>query len=122
MAAPPQSSSATASDLWFAYDGGAYVRRAGSTTWTKLTGVAAATCISFGKASTPTGYTVFIHGRIGSVRGVYRSDDACTTASPTWTYYGTPTTNVVTALSGDRESFGEVYLGTGGRGLFRYTP
>lgn len=122
VAAPPQSASATGSDLWFAYDGGAYVRRAGSTTWTKLTGVAAATCISFGKASTPTGYTVFINGRIGSVRGVYRSDDACTTASPTWTYYGTPTTNAVTALAGDRESFGEVYLGTGGRGLFRYTP
>lgn len=122
VAAPPQSSSATASDLWFAYDGGAYVRRAGSSTWTKITGVASATCISFGKAVTPTGYAVFINGRIGSVRGVYRSDDAYASASPTWTYYGAPTTNITTSLAGDRETFGEVYLGTGGRGMFLYTP
>lgn len=122
VAAPPQSSSATASDLWFAYDGGAYVRRAGSTTWTKITGVAAATCISFGKAAIPTGYAVFINGRIGTVRGVYRSDDACTSTTPTWTYYGAPTTNITTALVGDRQNFGEVYLGTGGRGMFLYTP
>ena len=123
QSAPPQTSSATACDLWFAYEGGAWVRRAGSTTWTKLTGVTAAQCLSFGKPAGAGGYSTYIYGKAGgTLRGVYRLDNADTGTAPTPVFYGNPTINEITALAGDRESFGEVYFGTGGRGMFYYTP
>ncbi|HEY9247900.1 MAG TPA: DNRLRE domain-containing protein, partial [Rariglobus sp.] len=123
QSAPPQSASATACDLWFAYEGGAWVRRAGSTSWTKLADVTAAQCLSFGKPSGATGYSTYIYGKAGgTLRGVYRLDNADAVTAPTPVFYGNPTTNEATALAGDRQSFGEVYFGTGGRGMFYYTP
>lgn len=97
--------------LWRSTDGGA--------TWgSKLTGLTAVSQVTFGKAQSGFGYTVFINGYKDGVRGLYRSDDY----GATWTRMGdAPTIADVLVLAGDRQVYGQVFAGTGGRGTFRWS-
>lgn len=111
-----------ANDLWFCDDGsqGAGLWRStnGGDTWTKITTVGSASAVSFGKANAGSGYAyaVYIYGKVGSVPGVYRSDNLGTT----WVKLADPTIEGSPVLAGDRQNAGSVFLGTGGRGIFRY--
>lgn len=125
MAAP------VAGDLWFCDDddyspsgneGGLWHSTNGGATWTKISGVGKVTSVSFGKATTGSGsnYATYIYGRVGAdqVLGVYQSDNYGTS----WTKLADPTIAEWPILAGDRQNENSVFLGTGGRGVFHYSP
>lgn len=81
--------------------------------------------ISFGKA--PAGssfpYSVYINCSYDNYttvnHGIYRSNDG----GGTWSNLGFPTIQKAGVLAGDRQVYGQVFLGTDGRGAFQYgTP
>lgn len=118
-----------AGELWLVDDGqyngnggGIWRSTNAGANWTKLTTAGKVTAVSFGKATTGSGsnYAVYIYGRVGTgnVLGVYRSDNY----GSTWTKLADPTINGSPVLAGDRQNENSVFLGTGGRGVFHYTP
>jgi hypothetical protein len=113
-----------ANDVWVSDDGisdttkgGLWHSTDGGVTWgTKLTGITAVRQVSFGKAVTGTGYTVFINGYKNGASGIYRSNDY----GATWVLLDISPTDVsINVLEGDRRNYGSVYLGTAGRGIFQ---
>ena len=93
--------------LYHSTDSGASFQRVAGT---------AAIAVGFGKAATAAGYpAVYIMGTINSTFGFYRSDDAGATwkrmndAQHQYGYVG--------IIAGDRQTYGRVYLTTGGRGI-----
>jgi len=100
--------------LWHSTDGGA--------SFTKLDGVEQADVVGFGKAADGASYpTLYVNAKIGGVRGFFRSTDA----GQTWTrinddrnQYGVANT----AITGDPERFGRVFIGTNGRGVVMGEP
>jgi len=118
-----------AGELWLVddgqyntYGGGIWRSTNAGATWTKLTSAGKVTAVSFGKPTTGSGvnYALYIYGRVGSgaVLGVYRSDNY----GSTWTKLADPSIIDSPVLAGDRQNENSVYLGTGGRGVFHYTP
>jgi photosystem II stability/assembly factor-like uncharacterized protein len=93
--------------------------RDGGRTWEIIEGTASVQAIGFGVAHTPDGPpTVYLAGAIGGVRGVYRSiDDLVSwellTRAPGGLY------NSITAITGDPELPGRVYLGFDGNGYMQ---
>ena len=81
--------------------------------WSAISGVGKVTAVSFGKGQAG-GYTVFIAGYVGGTKGIYRSDNY----GANWTKLANPTVELLTALAGDRQNYGRVFIGTGGRGTF----
>lgn len=122
VAAPVSPACPTGGDVWLCDDsdynnntgGGLWRSTNSAVNWTKLTTVGKTTAVAFGKSVNGTGYAVYIAGYIGGVKGVYRSDDY----GSTWTKLADHTIAEITALAGDRQEYGRVYLGTGGRGIF----
>lgn len=114
-----------ANDLWVCDDGvetvgagGIWRSTDGGVTWAKKAGgvMAEVRQISFGKAASGTGYTVFAHGFKSGVKGVYRSDDH----GATWNAVADlPTIADIEAIAGDRQTHGRVYIGTHGRGVYQ---
>ena len=112
-----------AGDIWLAgrTDGLWHSTNSGSS-WTKLSNVAEAFTVGFGKAAPGQSYpAVYIGGRIGSVYGIYRSDDG----GANWTLmtdsahqYGALTV----ALTADRNIYGRCYSTTGFGGVIYSTP
>ncbi|TDN40527.1 T9SS type A sorting domain-containing protein [Hymenobacter sp. UV11] len=110
-------------DLWLTCPGayrndpnaGLYRSTNSGTSFQKVTGVDAI-AVGFGKSATATGYpAVYIMGKQNNVFGFYRSDDT----GATWKrinddkhQYG-----FVGIIAGDRQTYGRVYLTTGGRGI-----
>lgn len=118
-----------AEDLWLCDDSDYFTNRQGAglwrsinggANWTKFTGIGRVTSVTFGKAyaGSPHPYAVYIYGYVGSpgVLGVYRSDDL----GGTWTKLLDPTIATGVSLGGDRQNPNSVFLGTSGRGFFRY--
>lgn len=112
-----------ANDLWVCDDGvsgttngGLWHSTDGGVTWgARLTGIRAVRVVGFGKGPSGSGYSVFFYGYKDGMSGVYRSDDY----GVTWTRLGTvPTVARVDAITGDRQNYGRVFIGTGGRGVF----
>lgn len=102
-------SSTTAGGLWRSTDGG-------SSWGVKLANVRAVRQVTFGKAS-GTGYTVFINGYVGGVLGVYRSDDY----GANWTKLAdVPSIASLDVLAGDMQTYGKVFIGYNGRGVFEW--
>jgi xyloglucan-specific exo-beta-1,4-glucanase len=95
--------------LWHSTDSGA--------TFTKLANVDEADVVGFGKAAAGKSYpALYVNAKIGGQRGFFRSDDT----GATWTrinddrnQYGIANT----AITGDPNLFGRVYIGTNGRGV-----
>jgi hypothetical protein len=115
-----------ANDVWFCDDGvttrtngGLWRSTNGGTSWTKTASLTAVRQVSFGKAASGSGYTVFMNGYKSGLQGVYQSDNL----GATWTRLAdVPTVNSIVSLAGDRQNYGKVFIGTGGRGLFGYLP
>ncbi len=90
--------------------------------FTKLSNVAQADTIGFGKAAPGATYmALYATANIDGVRGIYRSDDA----GASWVrinddqhQYGIPNATI----TGDPRVYGRVYLGTNGRGILFADP
>lgn len=114
-----------ANDVWFCDDGvsdptkGGLWRSSGGGSWVQVVGTSSIKSVrqvSFGKAASGSGYTVFINGYVGGVQGVYRSDNY----GANWTrLLDVPTVCSIESLAGDRQVYGRAFIGTGGRGIFR---
>jgi photosystem II stability/assembly factor-like uncharacterized protein len=110
-------------DLWLTCPGayrndpnaGLYHSTNSGASFQRVAGVDAI-AVGFGKSATATGYpAVYIMGKLSNVFGFYRSDDA----GASWKrinddrhQYG-----FVGIIAGDRQTYGRVYLTTGGRGI-----
>lgn len=122
VAAPVSSSYPAGGDVWLCDDGtyngnggGLWrsVNSAGS--WSAIAGIGKVSQVSFGKAASGTGYTVFINGYKAGVKGIYRSDDY----GATWVKLVDPSIKDILSLAGDRQNYGKVFIGTDGRGTFQ---
>ena len=95
--------------LWHSTDSGA--------SFQKLTDVEQADVVGFGKA--PPGKTypaIYVNARVSGVRGIFRSDDAGATfvrINDNQHQFGSANS----AITGDPNLYGRVYLGTNGRGV-----
>lgn len=96
-------------------NGGLYHSTNSGASFQRVTG-AAAVAVGFGKAAPAAGYpAVYIVGAVNGTYGFYRSDDAGATwkrINDTQHQYG-----FVGIIAGDRQTYGRVYLTTGGRGI-----
>jgi hypothetical protein len=106
-----------AGEVWFAGETGLLRSTDAGATFTKITSVASAVNVAFGKAAPGASHmALFLVGTVGGVTGVFRSDDT----GASWIrvnddahQYG----NAGDALAGDPRVYGRVYLGTNGRGI-----
>ncbi|CAM3030765.1 hypothetical protein RAHE111665_11840 [Rariglobus hedericola] len=122
VAAPVSSAYPSGGDVWLCDDGtyngngGGLWRSVDSAgTWSSLSGIGKVTAVSFGKAASGTGYSVFINGYKAGIKGIYRSDDY----GSTWVKLSDPTIKDILSLAGDRQNHGKVFIGTDGRGVFQ---
>jgi len=110
-------------DIWLAGRTEGLWRSTNSgSSWTKLSNVAEAWTVGFGKAAPGQSYpAVYIGGRIGSTFGIYRSDDG----GANWTrmtddsarQYG----SLTVAITADRNIYGRCYSTTGFGGVIYST-
>ncbi|UKS28575.1 fibronectin type III domain-containing protein [Paenibacillus sp. HWE-109] len=108
-----------AGEVWVSLDGGGLWRSSNAgDSWTQLPNVQQATLFAFGKNK--LGFpdpTVFVYGKVDNTVGIFRSDDFGTTwvkidvAEPT-------IGNEANTMEGDRQTWGRVYIGTNGTGVF----
>jgi hypothetical protein len=96
----------------YRYDGG--------TTWTAVPNVAEVRAFGFGKSATGSTYpTVFIAGWVNNNYGIWRSIDNAVS----WTKVGKfplDQLSAVSAVEGDPDVFGRVWVGYGGNGAVFY--
>ena len=94
-------------------------------TFVKLANVNAALMFSLG--APPNGSnvpTIFLHGTVENMTGIFRSDDMGTS----WVLINdtqhqmSDLVNGAGAMAGDRQVSGRVYIGTDGRGVFYGVP
>jgi len=112
-----------ADDVWLSDDGvdtanggGLWRSTNGGVNWTKLSGLTKVSQVTFGKAVSGSGYTVFINGKKDGVKTVYRSDNYGTS----WTALPElPTIAPIDTMTGDRQNYGRVYIGVHGRGVYQ---
>jgi xyloglucan-specific exo-beta-1,4-glucanase len=112
-----------AGDIWLAgrTEGLWHSTNSGSS-WTKLSNVAEAFTVGFGKAAPGQSYpAVYIGGRIGSTFGIYRSDDG----GANWTWMTDDSARQFGELKGaitaDRNIYGRCYSTTGFGGVIYST-
>ncbi|MFC4859352.1 cellulose binding domain-containing protein [Actinophytocola glycyrrhizae] len=109
-------------DIWLAGDTGLFHSTDSGASFTRLSTVADAVNIGFGRAAPGrTNPALYTMATIGGVTGVHRSDDN----GVTWVrinddrhQYG----NAGEAITGDPRIYGRVYLGTNGRGIVYADP
>jgi hypothetical protein len=94
----------------------------GGATWTAVANVLAVSCFGFGAAAPGQTYpAIYIVGFVNNVFGIWQSVDNATT----WTNLGTyPIGELdgISTISGDPNTYGEVYVGFGGGGGYAYLP
>ncbi|MEY3894786.1 MAG: hypothetical protein RLZZ214_305 [Verrucomicrobiota bacterium] len=125
VAAPVSPACPAGGDVWLCDDGtyngsggGLWRSTNSATSWSAIAGIGKVSEVSFGRAASGTGYTVFIHGYKAGVKGIYRSDDY----GLNWVKLSDPTIHDIISLAGDRQNYGKVFIGTAGRGVFSYNP
>ncbi len=110
-------------DLWIAgHDSGLFRSTNGGTSFAKVSSVASAQGIGFGKAASGQTYqALYLTGRVNGVLGVFRSDDS----GASWTRINDDQHQfgaLSTVITGDPDVYGRVYLGTNGRGVQYGSP
>jgi hypothetical protein len=125
-----RASPAHAGHLWFASgwdyrnanSEGLYRSTDGGVNWAKLAGFSSTWHIGFGRAERDKGYpTIYVYGKYDGAWGLYRSTDE----AQTWDLLSTFPLGLIdniTALNGDPDFFGRVYLGYSGNGFAYGTP
>lgn len=102
-----------AGDLWFASGPGTGLLHTSDSgvTWQEIVGVNAAHNIGLGKPAQPGGYpTLFLVGTVSGVHGIHRSTDK----GLTWdriVEYPLGIFDTIDAIDGDKDVFGQVYVG-----------
>jgi len=108
-----------AGELWLAVWGyGLYRSSDTGTSFQKLGSVTDAYLIGFGKASPNSSFpALFLWGKVGTVEGYFRSDDA----GATWNRINDALHQFgwCNDLTGDPNTFGRLYIATGGRGVIQ---
>jgi hypothetical protein len=112
-----------AGEVWTALNSGGLYRSSNSGgTWIKLSNVQRAKLVAFGKYRTGSNNpSVFVYGTVDNANGIFRSDDM----GATWVKIDVPEPTVgngVTAMEGDRQVWGRVYIGTNGSGVYYGEP
>ncbi|OAS14895.1 sugar-binding protein [Paenibacillus oryzisoli] len=108
-----------AGEVWVSLDGSGLWRSSNSgDSWTQVPNVQQATLFAFGKnklgSSDPT---VFVYGKVDNSVGIFRSDDFGTT----WVKIDVANPAIgaeANTMEGDRQTWGRVYIGTNGTGVF----
>ncbi|HSI07874.1 MAG TPA: hypothetical protein VK985_04735 [Rariglobus sp.] len=125
-----RASPARSGHLWFVsgwdYRGGnsegLYRSTDGGANWLKLDGFSATWHIGFGRAERDKDYpAIYVYGKYNGAWGLYRSTDE----AKTWdllSAFPLGLVDHVTALNGDPDLFGRVYLGYAGNGFAYGTP
>jgi photosystem II stability/assembly factor-like uncharacterized protein len=99
---------------------GLYHSRDGGATWEKITRVASVVNFAFGKAAPGSAVaTLYFYGRLegDSIDKIYRSINL----GQSWqdiTDPGNPIGNQPLTMEGSRQTFGRIFIGTNGRGIF----
>lgn len=121
VSAPVSPAFPSGGDVWLCDDGtyngaggGLWRSTNSGANWGGISTLGKVKAVTFGKSSTGTGYCVYAAGIKAGVPGIYRSDDY----GSSWNLLPTPTIDGLSALAGDRQNYGKVYLGTPGRGTF----
>ena len=107
--------------IWIAGSSGLYRSVDAASSFNRVDGVDSALAIGFGKAAPDADYpAVYLSGKVDSQRGLFRSDDA----GLSWARISDDQHQLgwVGFITGDQRSYGRVYLGTGGRGIFYGDP
>jgi photosystem II stability/assembly factor-like uncharacterized protein len=107
----------TTGEVWVSLDNnGLYKTTNGGQTFTKVSALTTSTAFSFGAPATGTSIpTAYSYGTLGGVKGLYRSVDLGTNWDKIDGTQKFPAG--VKAIAADRQVFGKVYVGTGGRGV-----
>ena len=104
-------------DVWFTSgNNGLYHSVNSGASFTKVSGIDVAYKIAFGKAASGATYpAIYVQGRVSGVYGFFRSIDG----GSTWVRINDDAHNFlgIRAFAADPKVFGQVYLGTSGRGL-----
>jgi len=94
----------------------------GGATWTAVSNVVAVSCFGFGAAAPGQTYpAIYIVGYVNNVFGIWQSVDN----AATWTNIGTypiGELDAISAISGDPNNYGEVYVGFSNGGGYAYLP
>ena len=105
--------------LWHSPDGGV--------TWSSINGLTDVDLVAMG-AKNPnlvnTKGTMYVTAKVNQNWGIYMSTDILDNVNnPNWVKVSTPEygANLIDAIDADVDTFGKVYLGTGGRGVFDLT-
>jgi xyloglucan-specific exo-beta-1,4-glucanase len=105
-------------EIWVPLNNNGLMRSTNSgSSFVKVASVSECAGIGFGKAATAGGYpTIFIWGTVNGVRGLFRSTDTGNSWLQVndWSHQYGADGGIV---SGDMNTFGVVYMSTGGRGL-----
>ncbi|MEN0052553.1 MAG: hypothetical protein AAGC65_02745 [Mucilaginibacter sp.] len=104
-------------EVWVSLDGnGLYKTTNGGTTFTKISALSTSTALSFGAPATGTTTpTAYSYGTLDGVLGMYRSTDLGVNWDKIDASQKFPAG--VKVIAADRQVFGKVYVGTGGRGV-----
>ncbi len=114
-------------DVWASTSSGLMRSQDSGATWQPVAGATGASAVGFGIPATPGAYpavflagSVMLPGSATAVWGIYRSDDA----AMNWQRIDDPQHQFgsIGVLAGDRNQYGRVYLGTGGRGIVYGDP
>jgi hypothetical protein len=112
-----------AGDLWLTAGNGAlYHSTDGGTSFSLVTGVTTAATLGFGQAAPRAGYpALYLVGIVNGVQGVFRSTDEGTG----WIRINNDSEQygwIGQTITGDPHVFGQVFLGTNGRGILVADP
>jgi photosystem II stability/assembly factor-like uncharacterized protein len=108
-------------DLWIAAFGGLYHKANTGSQFIKNTNVQQLHAFGFGKAAPGSAYpALYMVGDVNKVRGIYRSTDQGTS----WVRINDDAHQwgLVLQITGDPKTYGRVYVGTHGRGIFYGDP
>jgi hypothetical protein len=102
--------------LWVAVSDGLWRTTNSGASFSKVAGVQAATTVGFGRTATGTGHpVVYLHGRIGGIWGIYRSENQ----GASWTRVNDDQHRfgIIQQVIGDPKIYGRCYIAAGGRGI-----